>query len=110
MEALVKTLFTGTVVSWAVTIVRPISDENGHKTGLASPRVIKDRLTSGIELHEQIEIRDIAREYDATIPGRCEKDQRIVECFAAFVLAIPLQPRNESSENAGFAPCFPIWC
>jgi hypothetical protein len=72
--------------------------------------VIEDGLPFCVELHEQIEIRDVASEHHATILGRCEKNQRIIEHFTLLGLTVSLQPRQESGEDAGFAPCFTVWC
>jgi len=87
------------------------------KNGAVSPlviqapgleRVIEDGVAFCVYLHKQIEIRDVASEYYATIRGCCEKNQRIIKRFALLVLTVSLQPRQESSEDAGFAPCVPI--
>ena len=71
-------------------------------------RVIEDGLPSGVQLHQQIEFRDVAGEHHAAVFSRCEKDQCIVERLAPFVLAELLQARQQSGEDAGLAPCIPI--
>jgi hypothetical protein len=77
---------------------------------LGLERVIEDGLPFCVDLHEQIEIRDVASEHHATILGRCEKNQRIIEHFTPLGLTVSLQPRQESGEDAGFAPCVTVWC
>jgi len=61
-------------------------------------------------LHEEIEIQNVASENDTPISGCGEEDQRIIERLALLVLAVLLKPRQESSEDSGFAPCIPIGC
>ena len=95
---------------WSAKWKLPFSDcRAGCDVALGLDRVIEDGVAFCVELHEQVEIGEVAGEDCAAIPGRCEKDQRVVERFALLVLSVALQARQESGEDAGFAPSVAIW-
>lgn len=77
---------------------------------LGLERVIENGLPSWVELQQEIEIRDVACEHHAAIPGCRQEDQSIIQRFALLTLAVMLQPRQESGEDAGFAPGCPVRC
>lgn len=66
--------------------------------------VVKDGLSGGYQLHQQVEVADITTEDRAAVPERAEKDEGVVHGSAAVLVPGVLEAGEDAGEDGGFAP------
>lgn len=70
--------------------------------------VVEDGPSCGNQLHQQVEVADIAAQDRAAVLEGGEEDEGVVHGSAAIFVVCPMQARQDAGEDGGFAPDFAV--